>query len=65
MPKHRRKRRDEHHRHHDRHEHGPQRERGVDQRRVLESFIGTLSALMIVVLILAPLVGAQRQRRRF
>lgn len=62
MPKHRRERRDEHHRRHDRHEHGPQRERSVNQRHILESFIGTFSALMIVVLILAPLVGARRRR---
>jgi hypothetical protein len=36
----------------------------VDQRRVLESFVGTLGTLMIVVLILAPLFGARRARRR-
>ena len=62
MPKHRRERRDEHHRRHDQHEHGPRPERGVNQRHILESFIGTLSALMIVVLILAPLVGSRRRR---
>jgi hypothetical protein len=56
----------------DRHEHGgrehgprPQAAAALNQRHILESFIGAFSALMIVVLILAPLVGARRERRRF
>lgn len=58
-----------HHRErHDHHEHGRehrprmQAEATLNQRRILESFIGAFSALMIVVLILAPLVGARRRR---
>jgi hypothetical protein len=38
--------------------------RGVRRRRIFESFLGTFSALMIVVLITAPVVGARRLRRR-
>jgi hypothetical protein len=41
----------------------PKRARGLKKRRIVESFIGSLSALLIAVLIAAPIVGARRARK--